>query len=43
MRRYFIPFAVGLMLGIGTVPAWTTTHPAGGAPPLHSTVSQVKI
>ena len=22
MRRYLIPFAMGLMLGLGTVPLW---------------------
>jgi len=35
MRRYLIPFAVGLMLGIGTLPGWTSAHcpPPGPAHP----------
>jgi hypothetical protein len=31
MRRYLIPFAVGLMLGLGTVPQPTNTHGPDGS------------
>ena len=31
MRRYLIPFAIGLILGVGTVPLWSATGPAHSA------------
>lgn len=45
MRRYLIPFAVGLMLGVGTIPAWTGAQPPAIDPahPPTVLVSQHKL
>ncbi|MBV8889048.1 MAG: hypothetical protein JO305_05200 [Alphaproteobacteria bacterium] len=44
MRRYLIPFAVGLMLGMGSLPLWAeTSQPCARSTPAPTAMTLVRL